>query len=108
MEAMPALMAPIGEMEEAAKTANADLPLKHGQKAVEMRAGDPALIIDQIAPDHGDLCDRASEGEQSKAQEAEEKRDVTQCGRFRFTVDVCHRHCSGPNSQCVEKGAELG
>ena len=72
-----------------------------------MRAGNPVLILDQIASDHGDLCDGASEGEQSKAQEAEEKIEVAQCGRGRFTVNVRHRHCSRPRWQGVENGAEL-
>jgi hypothetical protein len=66
--------------------------LKHGQQAVEAGAGNPALLLHQLAPDHGDLGDGAAEGEQAEAQEAKEQRRMAEIGRGGFG----RRHCMAP------------
>ena len=49
--------------------------LVDGQEPVEPAAGDPALLVDELAPEHRDLGDRAAEREQPETEEPAEDRE---------------------------------
>ena len=49
--------------------------LVHGQEPVEPLAGDPALLVNELASEHRDLGDRAAEREQPETDEPTEDRE---------------------------------
>jgi hypothetical protein len=49
--------------------------LVHGQEPIEPAAGDPAFLVDELAPEHRDLGDRAAEREQPEPEEPTEDRE---------------------------------
>jgi hypothetical protein len=55
--------------------------LVDGKKAIETAAREPALLVDEVAPDHGDLGDRPTPCEQPEAQEADEYLPMGKSGR---------------------------
>jgi hypothetical protein len=60
--------------------------LHHCNQPVETVAPDPSLIIDELAPDHGNLCDRTSERQQSETEEPQEQRCIAQLRGLRLRV----------------------
>lgn len=60
--------------------------LHDGQQAVETGAADPSLFVDQLAPDHGDLCDRAAECQEAEAEEPNEQGQVAEVRRTQIRL----------------------
>ena len=87
--------------------------LHYGQELVKPVAWNPAFLIDQLAPDHGDLRHRATKCHHAETKEAEEQRGVAQlrwpsfvanqaCGAG--VLDVCH-HPAPCAPRCLVKCA---